>query len=68
MKILPLASGNRKQQNGQTIYFILAILCVLSIAYIAGRCSTKKERNTSTANLIAARDSIHTFKVSRYVY
>lgn len=45
------------------IPLICLFLGVLLISFIAGRCSTKKERSTSMANLRAVRDSVHTYKV-----
>ena len=39
------------------------ILGLLLIAYIAGRCSTKEERDNQTSNLIAARDLVHASSV-----
>jgi hypothetical protein len=42
---------------------VLLFIGVLLIAYIAGRCSTKAERDQSLSNLIASRDSVKQSKV-----
>jgi hypothetical protein len=46
------------------IPYIIAFICVLSIAYISGRCSRQKEVSLNLANLAVARDSIHTYQIT----
>lgn len=50
-------------KNKRIIIQIGLFLCLLIITYVAGRCSTRPERDQTINNLIAARDSIKHYDI-----
>jgi hypothetical protein len=56
-KILTWIKATLTKVKKPAIYVGL-FLCVLLIAFLAGKCSTKKERDVINSNLMASRDSV----------
>jgi hypothetical protein len=50
-------------KSKKTILYICLFAAVLSIAFLAGKCSTKKERSLNVANLTASKDTVKQYSV-----